>query len=79
MAPAAPWPAHIAARQAVRLSRPSLVSASHRLDPHAYPEIGFEQIRTAGIVADVVTEMGIEVHPCIDTIGVGTSDAWAFR
>ncbi|MEZ2407503.1 hippurate hydrolase [Bosea sp. OAE752] len=41
-----------------------------RRDLHAHPEIGFEEVRTAGIVADKLREMGIEVHTGIGTTGV---------
>src|ERR1700727_3587476 len=33
-----------------------------RRDLHAHPEIGFEEVRTSGIVADRLTQWGIEVH-----------------
>jgi hippurate hydrolase len=33
-----------------------------RRDLHAHPEIGFEEVRTSGIVADKLTQWGIEVH-----------------
>jgi hippurate hydrolase len=41
-----------------------------RRDLHAHPEIGFEEVRTAGIVADKLRELGIEVHTGIGTTGV---------
>src|SRR5207302_3376353 len=37
-----------------------------RRDLHMHPELGFEEIRTAGIVADRLTRLGYEVR-----IGVG--------
>ena len=33
-----------------------------RRDLHAHPEVGFEEVRTASVVADCLTSWGIEVH-----------------
>ena len=33
-----------------------------RRDLHAHPEIGFEEVRTSGIVAEKLKGWGIEVH-----------------
>ncbi len=41
-----------------------------RRDLHAHPEIGFEEVRTAGIVADKLRSWGVEVHTGIGTTGV---------
>ena len=41
-----------------------------RRDLHAHPEIGFEEVRTSGIVADKLAEWGIEVHRGIGRTGV---------
>jgi hippurate hydrolase len=41
-----------------------------RRDIHAHPEIGFEEQRTSGIVADKLTQWGIEVHRGIGGTGV---------
>jgi hippurate hydrolase len=41
-----------------------------RHDLHAHPEIGFEEKRTSGIVADKLTQWGIEVHRGIGGTGV---------
>jgi amidohydrolase len=41
-----------------------------RRDFHAHPEIGFEEHRTSGIVADKLTQWGIEVHRGIGGTGV---------
>ncbi|MGY3136708.1 amidohydrolase [Bradyrhizobium sp. USDA 4501] len=41
-----------------------------RRDLHAHPEIGFEEIRTSGIVADKLTSWGIEVHRGLGGTGV---------
>src|SRR6202161_417506 len=41
-----------------------------RRDIHAHPEIGFEEHRTSGIVADKLTQWGIEVHRGIGGTGV---------
>lgn len=45
-----------------------LVAIRH--DLHAHPEIGFEEIRTSGIVTDRLEEWGIEVHRGIGRTGV---------
>jgi amidohydrolase len=41
-----------------------------RRDLHAHPEIGFEEVRTSGIVADKLTAWGIEVHRGLGGTGV---------
>jgi amidohydrolase len=41
-----------------------------RHDFHAHPELGFEETRTAGIVAEKLKGWGIEVHPGIGGTGV---------
>ncbi|KIZ45667.1 MULTISPECIES: M20 aminoacylase family protein [Rhodopseudomonas] len=41
-----------------------------RRDLHAHPEIGFEEVRTSGIVADKLTGWGIEVHRGLGGTGV---------
>jgi amidohydrolase len=41
-----------------------------RHDLHAHPEIGFEEVRTSGIVADWLTKWGIEVHRGLGGTGV---------
>ncbi|WP_417694657.1 M20 aminoacylase family protein [Roseibium sp.] len=41
-----------------------------RQDFHANPEIGFEEVRTSGIVADLLEKWGIEVHRGIGKTGV---------
>jgi hippurate hydrolase len=41
-----------------------------RRDLHAHPEIGFEEIRTSGIVAEKLTQWGIEVHRGLGGTGV---------
>ena len=41
-----------------------------RRDLHAHPEIGFEEVRTSGIVADKLKQWGIEVHRGIGGTGV---------
>lgn len=42
----------------------------HRRDFHAHPEIGFQEVRTAGIVADELKALGIEVSTGIAKTGV---------
>jgi amidohydrolase len=41
-----------------------------RRDFHAHPEIGFEEKRTSGIVADLLASWGVEVHRGIGGTGV---------
>ena len=41
-----------------------------RRDLHAHPEIGFEEVRTSGIVAEKLTQWGIEVHRGLGVTGV---------
>jgi metal-dependent amidase/aminoacylase/carboxypeptidase family protein len=41
-----------------------------RRDFHAHPEIGFEEVRTSGIVADKLKSWGIEVHRGLGGTGV---------
>jgi metal-dependent amidase/aminoacylase/carboxypeptidase family protein len=41
-----------------------------RRDLHAHPEIGFEEVRTSGIVADKLKGWGIEVHRGLGGTGV---------
>jgi amidohydrolase len=41
-----------------------------RRDLHAHPEIGFEEVRTSGIVADKLKDWGIEVHRGLGGTGV---------
>lgn len=41
-----------------------------RRDIHQYPEIGFEEVRTSGIVAEKLASWGIEVHRGIGKTGV---------
>jgi amidohydrolase len=41
-----------------------------RRDLHAHPELGFEEVRTAGIVATRLRDLGLEVHEKIGMTGV---------
>lgn len=41
-----------------------------RRDLHAHPEIGFEEVRTSGIVADLLEKFGCEVHRGVGGTGV---------
>src|SRR5690348_17989535 len=41
-----------------------------RRDLHAHPEIGFEETRTSGIVAEKLSQWGIEVHRGLGGTGV---------
>ena len=42
----------------------------HRRDFHAHPEIGFQEVRTAGIVAEELKKLGIEVTTGMAKTGV---------
>ena len=41
-----------------------------RRDFHAHPELGFQEVRTSGIVANLLTQWGIETHTGIGKTGV---------
>ncbi len=41
-----------------------------RRDLHAHPELGFEEVRTSGIVAKCLEEAGLEVHRSLGETGV---------
>ncbi len=41
-----------------------------RHDLHAHPELGFEEVRTSGVVADLLQGWGIEIHRGIGKTGV---------
>ncbi len=41
-----------------------------RRDIHVHPELGFQEVRTAGLVADRLRALGYEVHEGIATTGV---------
>jgi len=43
---------------------------SLRRDFHSHPELGFQEIRTAGIVAKELTTLGLEVHTGVGRTGV---------
>lgn len=43
---------------------------SFRRDIHAYPELGFEEIRTAQKITEALNELGLEVHTGIGKTGV---------
>lgn len=47
---------------------PELTAIRH--DLHQYPEIGFEEVRTSGIVAELLGSWGIDVHRDIGKTGV---------
>jgi amidohydrolase len=48
--------------------RPELVAI--RRDFHRHPELAFEEVRTAGIVADYLTRLGLEVQTGVGKTGV---------
>lgn len=41
-----------------------------RRDLHAHPELGYKEFRTAGVIAEFLTQCGIEVHTGIAQTGV---------
>ncbi len=43
---------------------------ARRRDLHAHPELAFEEIRTAGIVARELTDLGMEVQTGVGKTGV---------
>jgi amidohydrolase len=43
---------------------------ARRRDFHKYPELGFEEVRTAGIVAQELTRLGLEVQTGVGKTGV---------
>ncbi|MCC6804701.1 MAG: amidohydrolase [Anaerolineae bacterium] len=43
---------------------------ARRRDFHQHPELAFEEVRTAGIVARELTELGLEVQPGVGKTGV---------
>ena len=43
---------------------------ARRRDFHMHPELGFQEVRTAGIVADELRALGLEVHTGIAETGV---------
>jgi amidohydrolase len=43
---------------------------ARRRDLHRHPELGFEEYRTAGIVADELTKLGLEVQTGVGKTGV---------
>jgi amidohydrolase len=43
---------------------------SMRRDFHTHPELGFQEVRTAGIIAKELTALGLEVHTGIGITGV---------
>lgn len=43
---------------------------AYRRDFHEHPELGMEEVRTSGIVADLLNQWGIEVHSGIGKTGV---------
>ncbi|MBA4266241.1 MAG: amidohydrolase, partial [Comamonadaceae bacterium] len=44
--------------------------AAVRRDIHAHPELCFQEVRTAEVVANKLTEWGIEVHRGLGTTGL---------
>ncbi|MBB4279600.1 M20 aminoacylase family protein [Rhizobium mongolense] len=60
----------------VRIKDDLVFLTSLRRDLHAHPELGFEEERTSGIVAELLEEAGIKVHRGLGGTGVvGTLQA----
>jgi amidohydrolase len=57
-----------AIRDAARRVEPGLIEI--RRDIHAYPELGFEEVRTAGVVARELTRLGIRHQTGVGRTGV---------
>ncbi|HTW84083.1 MAG TPA: amidohydrolase [Candidatus Sulfotelmatobacter sp.] len=57
---------------AASLLAPDLLSeaVAVRRDLHAHPELGFREVRTAGIVAETLRGLGLEVHTGVGETGV---------
>ena len=56
------------ALESIRLFHNELTAL--RRDLHAHPELGFEEVRTSGIVAGALEALGVEVHRGIGKTGV---------
>ena len=56
------------ALESIRLFHDELTAI--RRDLHAHPELGFEEVRTSGIVAGALEALGLEVHRGIGKTGV---------
>lgn len=54
--------------ESIRKFHPELTTL--RRDLHAHPELGFQELRTSGIVAGALEALGIEVHRGIGKTGV---------
>jgi amidohydrolase len=54
--------------EAISRYHADLVAIRH--DLHAHPELGFEEVRTAGVIARTLELLGIETHTGIGTTGV---------
>ena len=52
------------------MSDMQLTMAKWRRDIHQYPELGFNEVRTAAKVAELLTEFGLEVHQQVGRTGV---------
>ncbi len=66
--PAESFQADASTIDAIRAFEDDLVAI--RRDLHAHPELGFEEVRTAGIVAAQLERLGIETHTGIGRTGV---------
>ena len=56
-------------RQIVTSIEPGLIAI--RRDPHAHPRLGFEEIRTSGVVATELTRPGVPHTRGIGETGIG--------
>src|SRR3546814_18439380 len=57
------------ALESIRLFHDELTAL--RRDLHAHPELGFEEVRTSGIVAGALEALGLDVHRGIGQNGEG--------
>ena len=47
---------------------PQMTEWRHRI--HAWPELGFEEVKTSALVIEVLTGLGLEVHTHLGGTGV---------
>ena len=62
--------ANVSSRRQSKLPNLHKDARSWRHDIHKHPELGFQENRTAGIIADLLAEFGLEVHTGLGTTGV---------
>ena len=57
-------------RSPAPVARPAAELVALRRDLHAHPELAFEERRTAGVVANALRLLGLEVHEGLGGTGV---------